>query len=263
MITEENIETVVSDQFSDALVSAYFAVGAALLIMAVVALVMWILVMVRYTSTNNMTLQSGEDSFNAARKMLNKFGLGDIEVKTAGFFRAWIYGNYYDMKKKTIYLRGNISSKNSITAVGLALQKVGLARLCEDGDAKAVARYKLKKLGIFGPFMFIPLILLGAMIDIFLFDDLGIMSMAGIVSGIIFVIAGFIETLLTIPVEKKANEMAMEMIEESGYMTAEEKAGLKKVFDTYILAYICDFIVAILRMIQLVLRLIIWAEKRK
>ena len=260
---EENIETTVGEQFSDALVAAYFAVGAALLIMAAVAIVMWIFVMIRYTSTNNMTLQSGEDSFSAARKMLNKFGLFDIEVKTAGFFRAWIYGNYYDMKSKTIYLRSNIFEKNSITAVGLALQKVGVAKLCEDGDPKAVTRYKMKKLGVFGPFLFIPLILLGAIFDMLIFYDLSYISMAGIVLGIVFVIAGFIETLLDIPVEKKANEMALEMIDESGYMTEEEKAGLKKVFDTYIVAYICDFIVTILRMIQLVIKLIIWAERRK
>ena len=256
------IAAFAEDGVSPALAAAYLIVSALVIIMAVVALIMWISVIVRYMSTNKKTLQSGESSFNAARKMLNKSGLGNIEVKTAGFFRAWIYGNYYDMKRKTIYLRRNISDKNSITAVGLALQKVGVAKLCEEGDAKAVTRYKMKKLGIFGPLFFLPIILIGAIVDIVAFSGTGTFSVIGIILGLVLLIAGFVETLLSIPVEKKANEMALEMIDECGYMTEDERASLKKVFDTYITAYVCDFIVTVLRIIQLVLEVLIKMQKK-
>ena len=49
--------------------------------------------------------------------------------------------------------------------------------------------------------------------------------------------------------------MALEMIDETGVMTEDERKQIKKVFDTYIVAYVCDFIVTVLRIIQLILEI--------
>lgn len=237
---------------------AYVIVSSLVVVMAIAALVMWIIVAVKYSKSNHKTLASGKNSFDVAKQMLNQAGLNNIELKQAGFFRAWIYGNYYDMKHKTIYLRKQIANKNTITAVGLALQKVGIAKLCESGDAKAIIRYKFKKLGIFGPLLCVPTILLGILIDIFLMNSSSfVCSIIGIVLGGILLLAGFIQTLLTIPVEKKGNDMALQMIDETGIMTDEERKIIKGVFDAYIIAYVMDFIVTVLRIVQLILEILI------
>ena len=249
---------------SETIAVAYLVVSALVVIMALAALVMWIVVAVRYYGTNRKTLNSGVNSFDLAREMLHKAGLYDVEVKRAGFIRAWVYGNYYDMKKKTVFIRGKIADKNTVTAVGLALQKVGVAKLCESGDAKAITRYKLKKLGVFGPLLFIPIILLGAVLDVMVLRSGGsTMSAITLIGGIVLLGAGLVETLLTIPVEKQANAMALEMIDSTGVMDEEERKNIKKVLDTYIIAYVLDFIVTVLRVIQLILEIVMRSQIRR
>ena len=76
-------------------------------------------------------------------------------------------------------------------------------------------------------------------------------------------IAGFIVTALNIPVEKKANQRALEMIEEYDLATPQEREVMKNVFDTYIISYICDFILEILRIVQWVLQIVMKAQSSK
>ena len=235
---------------------AYIVVSALVIIMAIVALVMWIMVAVRYSKTNKKKLASGKTSFQVAREMLDKCGLQHVQVKKANFLRAWFYGNSYSLTKKTVFLRKNIADKDSVTAVGLALQKVGIAKMCETDDKMAKTRNIFQIVGLFGPFMFVPVILIGVVLDMLIFDAFGAFSVVCIVLGLLILGAGFVVTLLNIPVEKKANDMALEMIDESHLMTEEEREMIKKVFDTYIIAYIMDFIVTVLRIIQLILEIL-------
>lgn len=249
-----------SDPVSNALMVAYIIVSALVVIAAIAALVMWIVVWLKYRRGNKQTLQSGKNSIEMARQILDKAGLYDVQVKPAGFFRALVFGNHYNMGKKTIYLRKNIVNNNTITSVGLALQKVGVAQLCESGDKKAVIRYKSIWLSLFAPMLFIPTVLVGFCIDLFLIGKLTAISIVTLIIGLIIVCSGFVATLLTIPVEKKANEMALKTIDETGIFTNEERNIIKDVFDAYITAYILDFIVAVLRVIQVILKIIISAR---
>ena len=73
-------------------------------------------------------------------------------------------------------------------------------------------------------------------------------------------LAGFIERLLNIPVERKANQMALEMIKETGVLDKEEIVIIEKVFQAYMIAYICEFIVAVLRIVQIVLEIVMNAQ---
>ena len=239
---------------------AYLIVSALVVVMAIVALVMWIMVSVRYFKTNKKKISSGKTSMQVAREMLDKCGLDYVQVKKAGFLRAWFYGNSYSLTKKTIFLRRNISDKDTVTAVGLALQKVGIAKMCETDGKMAKTRNIFQIVGLFGPFMFIPVILIGVLIDFLLIQEPGAASVVSMVLGLMILSAGFVVTLLNIPVEKKANEMALEMIDRSNLMTDEERNMIKLVFDTYIIAYVMDFIVTVLRIIQLILEIVMKAQ---
>ncbi|MBP5177666.1 MAG: zinc metallopeptidase, partial [Clostridia bacterium] len=245
---------------STGLAVAYIIVSALIVVMAVVALVMWIMVAVKYSVTNKARLASGKTSFQVARETLDKAGLEDVQVKKASFIRAWFFGNSYSITKKTVFLRRNITDKSTVTAVGMALQKVGVAKMCNTDGKMAKTRNIMQIIGLFGPFMFIPVILIGFVIDVVVFNTIGTFSVVSIVIGLLILSAGFIVTLLNIPVEKKANDMALQMIDETGVMTAEERALIKKVFDAYIIAYIMDFIVTVLRIIQLILEILMRSQ---
>ena len=61
-------------------------------------------------------------------------------------------------------------------------------------------------------------------------------------------------TLLNIPVEKKAIVRAEEMLE--NMLTPEENTSVKKLFRCYMVEYIMQFIVSILRIIQIILKVL-------
>ena len=234
----------------------YLIVSALIVVMAIVALVMRIMVMVKYYQGNNMQTKSGKTSFEVAREALDKAGLEHIKVETANFFRAFFFGNSYSITKKTIFLRRSIANKDSITAVGLALQKVGVAKMCEEGDVKAKSRNVLSILNIFAPVLFIPVVAVGFVLDFLLLGNFGIFSVISIVLGVFLILTGFIVTLLNIPVEKKANEVALKIIDETQVLDEEERKVIVKVFDAYIIAYICEFILAVLRLVQYILEIV-------
>ena len=249
------VEVFTAEGVNAGLAIAYLIVSLLVVVMAVVALVMWIMVAIRYSKSNRRRLASGKSSMQIAREMLDSCGLHHVQLKKAGFLRSWFYGNSYSITKKTVFLRNNITDKDTVTAVGLALQKVGIAKMCESDNKMAKTRNIFQIVGIFGPFMFVPLILIGFVADYLIFSTIGAFSVVSIVLSLIILAAGLVVTVLNIPVEKKANEMALKMIDETGVMTEEERAMIKKVFDTYIIAYVMDFIVTVLRIIQLILEI--------
>lgn len=205
---------------------------------------------------NNKKTSSGKISFQIAREVLDGYGLNHIKVERANFIKAWMFGNCYSVTKKTIFLRSSIADKNSITATGIALQKADIARMCEEGNLTAKTRNRMQILSIFGPMLFLPIIIIGALIDFLVFKTLGRFSIVSIVIGFVIVASGFIVTLLNLPVEKKACDMALEMIQENHALNEDEIEDVKRVFKAYILAYICDFIVAVLRIAQIVLEIV-------
>ncbi|MBQ4424759.1 MAG: zinc metallopeptidase [Lachnospiraceae bacterium] len=264
---ETLIETITTEYGANRpLAIAYLVVCALVLIMAIVALVMKIIVFIRYSKANRMPVSNQMTGLETARYALDTAGLTHIKVRKAGIIREALFGNYYNVYTKTIYLRsilGKIDNKKSVTSTALALQKVGLAKLCEEGDKKTLIRNTLSLIGVFGPFLFIPLILIGGVLDYYVLKTDGKIAGMCIVLGVLFMIAGFIVTALNIPVEKKANQRALEMIEEYDLATPQEREVMKNVFDTYIISYICDFILEILRIVQWVLQIVMKAQSSK
>ena len=234
----------------------YLIVSAIIVVMAIVALVMRIIVIIKYQEGNKREVKSGKTGYEIAREMLDKAGLKDVKIEKAGWLRAFFIGNCYSITKNTIFLRKGIINAKSVTSVALALQKVGVAKLCVNGNKTAKTRNIMQIVSLVGPILFVPVVLLGFILDYILFQVFGIFSIVGIAVGLFLVLAGFIERMLNIPVEKKANKMALSMIRETGVLDEEEIAIVEKVFKAYMIAYICEFIIAVLRIVQIVLEIV-------
>ncbi len=239
---------------------AYIIVSALIVLMAVVVIVMRIYLMIAYHDGNTQKTKDGRTSSQVAREALDKAGLKHIGVERAGFFRAFFIGNCYSMTKKTIYLRKGIYNKDTITAVALALQKVGVAKLCEKGDAKTRTRNIMQILSLVGPILFVPVVMIGFVVDYAIFAHFGVFSIVGIAIGFVLTFAGLIATLLNLPVEKHANDLALETIKETKVLDEQEIVVVKKVFKAYIVSYVCEFIVAVLRIVQIILEIVMNAQ---
>lgn len=251
---------------STGLTIAYLFVSALIVIMGIVCLVLEIRVWFCYSRANRRGISTHMSGVDAARYVLDQAGLTHVKVKRAGFIRESLFGNYYNVATRTIYLRswlGRIDDKRTVTATALGVQKAAIAKLCEDGDSQAITRGRLSLLGIFGPILFLPVVLIGAAIDFFLMKSTTVVSYISMGTGFLFLVAGFLVTMLNIPVEKRANRLALKMMRDYGLATGEELKMMKEVYDAYILSYIAQFILEVLRVVQWVLEIIINMQQNK
>lgn len=212
---------------------------------------------IRYNSLNKAETQQGLTALTATRALLDANGMQDVEVKQCGFWRAWFWGNSYSTRKKTIYLRKGIINKKSITAIGVGLQKTGLAIMHKRGDKKLNARSILLPLSYIMPTLFIPIVIIGLLLDIFLFNFTGTATIVSAIIGFAFYLVAFVYMLINIPVEKQANRLAMGIIEKSNFMTEDEREKVNKLFKSYILMYVVDFVVALLNVILQILKVVL------
>lgn len=251
---------------STGLTVAYLIVGALIVIMGIVCFVLEIRVWLCYSKANKRGISTNMTGMESARYVLDQSGLTQVNVRKAGFIREALFGNYYNVATRTIYLRswlGKIDQKTSVTSTALGVQKAAIARLCEEGDAEARWRGRLSLLGVFGPLLFIPVILLGMVIDYLVMKDVTAISYFSMGFSFLLLVAGFIVTWLNIPVEKRANALALRMMKDYGLANDEELEMMKKVYDAYILSYIAQFILEVLRVVQWVLEIIIRMQNNK
>ena len=249
------------------LLVAIIVVTVLLGIAAIVAFVFRIMIFFSYWVSNRTRSSGGYTGETAARKMLRELGYNDVDVQKCGFFRALIYGNHYNPKRKIIYLRASTFKGDNLTSVGLALQKVGLVIQDKKGGS-VKSRWRLQQLGIFGPILFIPIVLVGVIVDAVMlvktggtFSGVGTLVAACI--GIAFFIVSFVLTIYTMVVENRANKEALEILKYNDFLNAEEQAQVAKVFRTYMLSYITDFIISLLQIIRFILKIALAAMQSK
>lgn len=242
----------------DGLEVAYIAVGVLLGIAIIAALIAQIAVAVGYWRGNRTNNSLGLSGAEYARRLLDLNGMPDVQVKKCGIIRTVLFGNHYSISKKTVYLRMRTINKPSLTAVAMAAQKVALAEQHKNKNAKMIVRSRLQGLGVFAPYLFIPLVVIGFLIDVFVAQTL-LFSLIATVLGLIFILFGFIVTLLNIPVEKKAMKRALVLLKAD--LTKEEIVIVKKIYRSYMVEYALQFIIAVLRIIQLILKILLGARK--
>ena len=237
-------------------------------IAAIAATVLRIMIFFSYWITNREKSSGGYTGATAAEKLLSELGYNDIAVRKCGFFAMLFYGNHYNPNKKTVFLRHSTYVGHNLTAVGLALQKVGLViQDKRDGDT-IKKRWKLQKLALFGPVLFIPIVIVGLIIDILTLyltggTFTGVATLICALLGVAFFIVCFVLQIMTIKTESKANLETLEIMKNYDFLNAYEQEKIAKVFKTYQLAYITDFIISILQIVKLILKVLLAIVKNK
>ena len=135
---------------------ALMIVGVLIAIVGIVSGITSIWLVVKYFRFNRRENSLGLTGIEVARKILDDNGLEHIKVKRTG---SLFFGNSYSHYFKKVRLRGFIRHETSITSMGMGAQKAALAILDKEGDADMRKRIRLVPLVTFGPFAFIPLIL--------------------------------------------------------------------------------------------------------
>ena len=237
-----------------ALEIALLVVGVLIAIVGMVSGITSIWLIVKYFRFNRRENSLGLTGIEIARKILDDNGLVHIKVKRAG---SLLFGNSYSHYFKKVRLRGLIRHETSLTSMGIGAQKAALAILDKEGDEDMRKRIRLVPLITFGPFAFIPLILIGGVLDYFVFNGNGICTLVLGAIGLLFYVYSVVLSVLTLKTEKKAQNRAYDIFKRDYHITAEELSALKELFHLYNIQYINDIILSSLELLYTILEIAI------
>ena len=233
---------------------ALIIVGVLIAIVGIVSGITSIWLVVKYFRFNRRENSLGLTGIEVARKILDDNGLEHIKVKRTG---SLFFGNSYSHYFKKVRLRGFIRHETSLTSMGMGAQKAALAILDKEGDADMRKRIRLVPLVTFGPFAFIPLILIGGVLDYFVFNGSGICTLVLGTIGLLFYVYSVVLSVLTLKTEKKAQSRAYEILQQDYHITDDELSALKELFRLYNIQYINDIILSSLELLYTILEIAI------
>ena len=239
---------------------ALIIVGVLIAIVGLVAGVISIWLMVKYYKYNRRPNSIGLTGMEIARNILDANGLEHIKVKRTG---SLLFGNSYSHYFKKVRLRGFIRHETSLTSIGMGAQKAALAILDKEGDPDMKKRIRLVPLITFGPFALIPLLLIGAALDFFVFNETGIWTLVLGGVGLVFYAYSVVLSVLTLKTEKKAQNKAYEILEHVYGITDEELVALKELFHLYNIQYVNDIILSSLELLYTALEIAIAVKGNK
>ena len=233
-------------------------VGLLISIMGIVSIGVTIWLAIRYAKYNKKENSAGMTGEQIARKILDDNGLNHIKVSVTG---SIMFGNSYSHYFKKVRLRGLIRHQTSLTSIGMGAQKAALAILDKEGDPDMRKRIRLVPIVSFGPFAFIPLLVVGVLLDLYVFggENIGNGTWTLVLGGIGFLFYAYsiVLSVLTLKTEKKAQKRAYEILRADYGITEEELTALKELFHLYNIQYINDIILSSLEMIYNALRIAI------
>lgn len=243
------------DSVSDAVILAMGVVCGLLIIVSIFALGVSIFLAISYVRYNKKQNSCGKTGEQIARKILDHHELGHIKVSKTG---SIMFGNSYSHYFKKVRLRRLTWQKRSVTSLAMAAQKSALAVLDKENDAEMRTRVRLTPLIYFGPIAFVPMVVIGVLLDVLL--STGFCGILFTVLGLGFYLLSFVMSILVLKTEKKAQKRAYEIMKEEGLATEEELESCKKLFRLYNIEYINDMVIALLELIYRVLQIIAYVQ---
>ncbi|MBO5883318.1 MAG: zinc metallopeptidase [Clostridia bacterium] len=229
-------------------------VGIFIVIVGIASGITSIWLTVKYFRFNRKENSLGLSGMQIARKILDDNGLEYIKVKRTG---SLLFGNSYSHYFKKVRLRGLIRYETSLTSMGIGAQKAALAILDKEGDEDMKKRIRLVPLVTFGPFAFIPLIAIGALLDYFVFNGSGVCTLVLGAVGLVFYAYSIVLSVLTLKTEKKAQNRAYDILEKDYHVTRDDLSALKELFHLYNIQYVNDIILSSLELLYTLLEIAI------
>ena len=243
------------DGVSEGVIIAMSVVVGLLIIASIFAFGISIYLSISYVRYNKKQNSCGKTGEQIARKILDHHELGHIKVSKTG---SIMFGNSYSHYFKKVRLRRLTWQKRSVTSLAMAAQKSALAILDKENDAEMRTRVRLTPLIYFGPIAFVPMVVIGVLLDVLL--STGFCGILFTVLGLGFYLLSFVMSILVLKTEKKAQKRAYEIMKEEGLATEEELESCKKLFRLYNIEYINDMVIALLELIYRVLQIIAYVQ---
>ena len=179
----------------------------------------------------------------AAQRVLMANGVRGVRIDR-------VSGNltdHYDPKTNVIRLSDSVYSSTSTAAIGVACHEAGHAVQYAENYGPIKVRAAIIPLTNFGSKIAMPLILAGILMTF-----LGSFSDTLVYLGIAAFGMSLVFQIVTLPVEFNASRRAMQAIEASNLLTAEEQRGARKTLKAAALTYVAATAVALAQLLRLI-----------
>lgn len=183
---------------------------------------------------------SGMTGAQAAQRILSMAGIYDVTVQHV----AGNLTDHYDPRNKTLNLSDSVYGSASVAAVGVAAHECGHAIQHDRGYAPLKMRSSLAPVASIGANISWPIILVGLLLG---------GSPLLIKIGILMFSLAVVFQLITLPVEFNASRRAINLLEETGVLYADELPKTRKVLNAAALTYVAAAASSILQLLRLVL----------
>ena len=151
--------------------------------------------------------------------------------------------DHYDPAKEVLNLSEGVYGSSSVAALGVAAHEAGHAMQKQEGYAPLKLRTAAVPIVNFGSTAATPLFVLGL---VFSWQPLVYVGIALFSLSVIF-------ALITLPVEFDASRRAVRMLTEGGYVTEEERSGVKAVLNAAALTYVASAVTSLLSLLRLLI----------
>lgn len=219
-----------------------------LLVVAGALLSMWASSRVNGTFQKYSGVRSRADmtGAEAARKILHSQGIYDVAVQAV---RGQLT-DHYDPRTKTVNLSEPVYASTSVSAIGVAAHECGHAIQDHVGYTPLRLRAAFVPVANLGSTLSWPLILLGLVIGLTPFIQVGIWM---------FVLALLFQ-VITLPVEFNASGRAVALLGQIGILQEAEVGDTKKVLGAAALTYVAAVAAFVLQLLRL---LILFGGRRR
>ena len=223
-----------------------------LILLPVLALSSWASAKVNstYSAFDKVPNSSRMTGYDTAVRLLQRHGVTDITVNRIGGRLS----DHYHPTKRQVNLSTSTYGSASVAAVAVAAHEIGHVMQKKEGYLPYLLRTALVPVANLASRIALPLILLGILLDIFLFAATG--SNAGqwiMYAGIILYSASALFMLVTLPVELNASARAKKMLVEEGILREEELPGAKKVLSAAAMTYVASLLISLVYFLRYLL----------
>jgi Zn-dependent membrane protease YugP len=168
--------------------------------------------------------------------------LGAVQVEAV----AGELTDHYDPRDKVLRLSEPVYGGDSLAAIGVAAHEAGHAIQDAAGYPALVLRTTLVPAAQLGSGLAFPLFLVGLF-----FAHSGLRFLMDV--GILLFSAAVVFTLVTLPVEFNASRRALRLLDQGGYLAADEIQGARAVLNAAALTYVAAAAMAIMQLLRLIL----------
>ncbi len=192
-----------------------------------------------YTQYSRVPTRLGMPASQAVQDLLRRNGNTAVRVgRVSGELT-----DHYDPAKEVLNLSQGVYDSGSVAALGIAAHEAGHAMQKLEGYGPLKLRTAAVPVVNLGSSASTPLFMLGL---IFAWQPLVYIGIGLFSLSVLF-------ALVTLPVEFDASRRAVRMLTEGGYVTEQERSGVKAVLSAAALTYVASAVTSLLSLLRLVL----------